>query len=144
MTAAGDCVASVMLLRADGACLLQHRDVRSDIRHSGKWAPPGGHCQPGEPLHTCARRELLEETGYHCGRLHPLLTLVDDDERHWPAYTLTVFWTRYDENQILHCFEGQGVEFVGRAQAPKLQLPSYLLRIWDQAMDAFRLAQGKV
>ncbi len=32
------------------------------------WEVPAGTLEPGEPLETCARRELLEETGYTAAR----------------------------------------------------------------------------
>jgi 8-oxo-dGTP pyrophosphatase MutT (NUDIX family) len=38
------------------------------------WEIPEGGCPPDEPLETCARRELQEETGLTCERLEPLVT----------------------------------------------------------------------
>lgn len=34
---------------------------------------PAGTLEPGEKIETCARREVIEETGYEAGRIEPLL-----------------------------------------------------------------------
>ena len=36
-----DRVSTVFLLREDGSALLQLRDVKPGLRHSGMWVPPG-------------------------------------------------------------------------------------------------------
>lgn len=46
-------------------CLLRnHRFVLDETL----WEVPAGTLEPGEPLEACARRELLEETGYTAAR----------------------------------------------------------------------------
>ena len=129
-------VASVFLLRDDGALLLQHRDDKPGLPLAGKWAPPGGHCEPGEDAGHCARRELREETGYDCAELKLLGSFVDDNVEGQPPYPLTVFWARYDGVQAPQCLEGQAVEFVERGRASSYEIPRYLLGIWDRAIDA--------
>ncbi|OLE55870.1 MAG: hypothetical protein AUG51_01185 [Acidobacteria bacterium 13_1_20CM_3_53_8] len=131
-------VASIFLLRDDGALLLQHRDNKPGLPLAGKWAPPGGHCEAGEDMERCARRELREETGYDCARLNLLGSFIDDNVENHPAYPLTVFWARYDGVQTLQCLEGQAVEFVEREQVSDYEIPKYLIRIWDQAIAALR------
>jgi 8-oxo-dGTP pyrophosphatase MutT (NUDIX family) len=130
-------VAGVILLREDDAALLQLRDDRPGLRHPGRWVPPGGHCQPGESLEDCARRELFEETGYRCEQMHWLLELIDDDEKDWSSYPLTIYWALYDGRQAVACHEGQAIEFVERPRATDLRVPTYLIRIWDRAIEAF-------
>ena len=39
------------------------------------WEIPAGRLDAGEAADACARRELLEETGYRAGRLEPLTTI---------------------------------------------------------------------
>ena len=127
-------VTAVYLLRDDGAALLQHRDDKPGISYPGLWTPPGGHCEDGESVEECARRELHEETGYLCGALSWLRTLRSPDASD-PA-ELTVFWSRYDGVQPVTCYEGQDLRFLSRATAGSLAMPRYLVELWDAALVA--------
>ncbi len=129
-------IAAVFLLRDDGEALMQHRDDKPGLRRAAMWVPPGGHCEPGESIEACARREFREETGYECGALHWLVTIRDDPDDGGPADDLHVFWARYDGIQPVHCFEGQAVQFIGRSQARDYPIPSILFEIWDRAVRA--------
>ncbi len=129
-------VAAVILLRDDGAALLQHRDSRPDVPHAGLWTPPGGHREGTESIEACARREFEEETGYRAAALAPLVDFVDDNAAGFPPMRLTVFWTRYDGQQPLFCREGQALEFVRRDDVSRHPIPDYLVRLWDLAWAA--------
>lgn len=133
-------VGAVILLRQDGAALLQLRDNKKGLRHAGKWVPPGGHAEPGEAIEICARRELLEETGYHCSDLRWLIDLEDRVDK-WPPYQLTVFWTYYDGVQKIRCHEGQALEFIRREDAYLYDIPAYLIGIWDMALCAAKTGE---
>jgi 8-oxo-dGTP diphosphatase len=128
-------VGGIVLLRADGAALLQHRDDKPGLPHAGLWVFPGGHCEPGEAIENCARREFLEETAYQCGELHPLETVRELSVEGFPAIDLTVFWCRYDGVQSVQCLEGQALAFIERSRADGYPMPDYLLRMWDLALD---------
>ena len=128
-------VGAVILLRGDGAALLQLRDDKERLRHAGMWVPPGGHAEPGETIEMCARREFLEETDYYCSNLQWLADLEDSVEG-WPSYQLTVFWTYYDGIQKPCCNEGQSLEFIKREDASSYDIPLYLMNIWDMALHA--------
>ncbi|HIA13642.1 MAG TPA: NUDIX domain-containing protein [Nitrospirales bacterium] len=128
-------VGAVVLLREDGAALLQHRDDKPGLRHASMWVPPGGHAEAGETIVNCARRELREETGYDQADLH-WLTAFEDREEGWPPYRLTVFWAWYDGLQPVQCREGQALEFIERANAGMYPIPDYLLEVWDLALKA--------
>lgn len=130
-----DRVAAVLLLRRDGAALLQHRDDKPSLRHANMWGPPGGHAEPDELISDCARRELREETGYDSPDLRFLMS-YDDAVEGWPVYQLTMFWCLYDEIQSIACHEGQNLAFIGRAAAASYPIPTPILGAWDAALAA--------
>ena len=132
-------VAIVILLREDGASLLQLRDNKPGLPHAGKWGWPGGHCEPGESLEKSARRELEEETGYVCQDLH-LMGLIED--RQLCETNLAIFWTRYDGRQAVECREGQALRFISRADAETYSMPRFLFPVWDRAIAALQAANG--
>lgn len=127
-------IVAVVLLRKDGAALLQHRDNRPDIPAPGLWVFPGGHADLGESPADCAVRELEEETAYQSPRLDFLLSFEDDFFGHQPVRPMDVFWGIYDGRQPVECREGQALRFVLREEAPGLQTPPYQLAIWDFAL----------
>jgi 8-oxo-dGTP pyrophosphatase MutT (NUDIX family) len=128
-------IGAVILLRGDGAALLQLRDCKEELRNAGMWVPPGGHAEPSETIETCAHREFLEETDYNCSKLQ-LLTDFEDCVEGWPSYQITVFWACFDGIQKTRCNEGQALEFIRREDASSYSIPSYLMNIWDMAISA--------
>ena len=128
-------VGAVVLIRKDGAVLMQHRDVKPDLRRSGMWVPPGGHAESNEDIKTCARREFLEETAYDCSNLR-FLTEFEDHVNGWPPYMLTVFWANYDGVTQLQCLEGQDLKFINRDKAKTYDIPVNILKVWDMALAA--------
>ena len=126
-------VSGIILLRDDGAALLQHRDNKPGLRHAGMWVMPGGHCDPGETIEACARRELQEETDYDCDDLRWLFSF---DLEEYSECCCSMFWARYDGCQPVRCLEGQALMFVTREQASSFLIPSYLLDLWDIAIAA--------
>ena len=129
----------MVLLREDGAALLQHRDNKPGINHPDTWVPPGGHREQDEALEACARREFLEETGYGLGELRYLTRFLDAHEGISEPVWVTVFWSAYDGVQQPVCREGQALTFVSRGRAADLKVPSYLIRVWDLALAARNL-----
>lgn len=127
-------VGGIVLLRSGGAALLQHRDDKPGLPHAGLWVFPGGHCEPGETLEHCARREFFEETGYRCNELYELDTIRQLSVEGFPAIELTVFWSRYDGVQPVRCLEGQALAFIERSHADRYPMPDYLRRLWDLAL----------
>lgn len=130
-----DRVAAILLLRRDGAALLQHRDDKPGLRHAGMWVPPGGHAESGESMLDCARRELREETEYDASDMQLLMSL-DDVVEGWPAYRLTIYWCWYDGIQSVACHEGQDLAFVERSAAVNYPIPALVINAWDAALTA--------
>lgn len=129
-------IGGVVLLRADGAALLQHRDDKPGLSAAGLWVFPGGHCEPDESCQACARREFLEETGYDCATLEPLTEfdyLSPDTGR---EFRLSFWRADYDGVSPVFCYEGQEVRFVPRAEIGQHPMPDYLTEVWDLALAA--------
>lgn len=130
-------VCGVVLLSGDAA-LLQLRDEKPDLQDAGLWVFPGGHIEPGETAEGGARREMLEETGYTCDRLYPLVRLGSRDLGYGVDFTLFFFWAVYDGRQSVHCREGRDLRFLDRRDADSLAARPYLVTVWDQALVARR------
>lgn len=129
-------IVAVVLLRPDGACLLQHRDDRPGLSAAGLWVFPGGHREKNETSLACALRELEEETAYRAQKkdLVPLMSFEDDFPDPTSKGPMEIFVGIYDERQEIRCLEGQACRFVGRKEANFLPLPSYQYPIWDFAL----------
>ncbi len=128
-------IGAVILLREDGAALLQLRDCKKGLRNAGMWVPPGGHAEPDETIEICAWREFFEETDYNCLNLQ-WLTDFEDSVEGWPPYQITVFWACYDGVQKTRCNEGQALKFIRREDVSSHNIPLYLMNIWDMALHA--------
>lgn len=131
-------LASVALLRRDGAALFQHRDEKPGLSCSGAWVFPGGHSEPSEPIAASAAREFREETGYICDDLRFLgnYTIAVGAER----FSAAVFFGVYDEIQKIECFEGQAMEFIRRGDGLRYGVSSSFLLLWEKALVAAGLA----
>ena len=136
-------VGAVMLLREDGAILMQLRDCKKGLRRAGMWVPPGGHAESNESMESCARREFKEETNYDCSNLEFLMEFEDHVDG-WAPYMLTVFWSNYDGIQHLKCLEGQELKFINREKAGLYDIPKYLLNVWDKAIAATKINDSKL
>lgn len=62
--------ATVYIIDDRKVLLIYHRKL-------SKWLPPGGHIEPNETPPEAAKREALEETGYHVRFLQDELIWVD-------------------------------------------------------------------
>lgn len=129
-------VVGVVLLRDDGAALLQHRDDISTISDPGLWVFPGGHLEWNETPRQGAAREMEEETCYRCDNLRPLIRLAVEEGE------LLFFWDNYDGRQHVACREGQALEFVKRQKVESLPKQPYVTDVFDLALAAQRLSNN--
>lgn len=109
-------VAGAVLLRTDGAVLLQHRDDVAGISNPGKWSLFGGGMEPGETPADCLLRELQEEIGAQPASFRPLVVLEG------ARTVFNLFLARLDtplDDLVLG--EGQGMAFV----QPQVALSEY-------------------
>ena len=71
---------------------------------------PAGKLDPGEDVLTCAKRELLEETGYsarqwaRAGLLHPVISYSTEFIEVWFARGLQLHTRKLDEGEFLEVF----------------------------------------
>lgn len=134
-------VCGVIVLRADGAALLQHRDDIPTINDPGLWVIPGGHVEPGESPQQGAVREVEEETCYRSANPRPLADFHGSELGYPGNLRMVFFWDEYDGVQRIECREGQAAAFVRRADAHRLPRRDYLTRIWDLALAAREACQ---
>jgi 8-oxo-dGTP pyrophosphatase MutT (NUDIX family) len=123
---------SIVLRDEHGRILLQQR---TDFDF---WGLPGGVLELDEDLETCARRELLEETGLEAGTLR-LVGIYTD-----PRYDVT--YPNGDQvQQCTVCFEGQvtggqmqpdGVESSDQTFLNAAELAHYPIPLWYRDMIA--------
>jgi ADP-ribose pyrophosphatase len=79
---------------------------------------PAGKLDPGESVATCARRELLEETGYaaaewaRAGQMHPVISYSTEFIDVWFARGLTAGQQHLDAGEFLDVFSASPEELL--------------------------------
>src|SRR5206468_441946 len=130
MSASPRRICGVVVLRPDGAALLQLRDDRPDIQDPALWVFPGGHVEDGESLEAGARRELQEESEYVCRELRPVVMYHSGNIGYPNDFEISFFCCAYDGTQQVVCHEGQCLRFVSRQELDSLPVPHYLPGVW--------------
>ncbi|MDO8492923.1 MAG: NUDIX domain-containing protein [bacterium] len=101
----------IILIRKDGAALVQLRDDIPNIIYPNHWCYPGGSAEKEERFEEAAKRELVEETGYKAEKLNLFL-----EEEHLTRSSKTamrhLYWTTYDDKQEIVCGEGQEMRWM--------------------------------
>ena len=138
---APNAVCGIVVLRSDGAALLQHRDDIPTIQDPGLWVIPGGHLEPGEMPLQGAAREVEEETCYRCAHPRPLADFHCTELGYQGDFRMIFFWDVYDGRQRIECREGQAAVFIRRDEVERLPRRDHLTRVWDLALAARHACQ---
>jgi 8-oxo-dGTP pyrophosphatase MutT (NUDIX family) len=88
--------ARVLLFDPQDRLLLMKGRLPSDPDAAGVWFTLGGGVEAGESLEAAARREILEETGFECGEVGPVLwrsEQVHHDRKGRPVLIREAFMT---------------------------------------------------
>tara|TARA_B100000989_G_C19465426_1_gene438048 strand:- start:561 stop:956 length:396 start_codon:yes stop_codon:yes gene_type:complete len=123
----------VLLIRNDGALLLQLRDCKKNIKHPNMWGSPGGHLNRNETYAQCASRELFEETGYNAKNLKYLMSF--DETLGDKKSKIKLFWGKYDNKQKLKCYEGQKIKFIKKKDAHKYRIVKVIIFAWEKILN---------
>lgn len=129
-------VGGVVLLREDGAALMQLRDNKPNLNAAGQWVFPGGHCEEQEGCCDCARREFLEETGYDCAELKLVTEFGYTSPEAGQKYWFSFWWSRYDGYTPVYCYEGQEVRFIRPDEIAVGLMPEFIVPVWELALQA--------
>jgi 8-oxo-dGTP diphosphatase len=73
---------------------------RKNAHGAGSWSFPGGHLEFNETLETCARREVLEETGLHLKNLRPATFTNDIFTLEGKHYVTLYVTAEYDSGEL--------------------------------------------
>ncbi len=111
--------AGVVLIRKDGAILLQLRDDKPTIAYPNYWCLVGGHVEEGEDYKLAAIRELEEESGV---KIPDAIPVWDEVYKMNDGRTINrhIYSAIYDGIQKIVCNEGQKIEFVSPADFSKM------------------------
>jgi 8-oxo-dGTP diphosphatase len=121
---------SVIPILPDGQILLARR------RDTNQWSLPGGILDWGEDLTECARRELLEETGFQLVKVSRLVGVYSSLERDPRFHAVTVaiaaeveqktaFITDSDEILEVRAFAADQIPFDDLSHDHEQQLQDY-------------------
>ncbi len=108
---------AIVALHDDGRLVLE-RQWRHPLRRVFLEIP-AGKLDAGEGSLACARRELLEETGYtarewaFAGTLHPVIAYADEHIDLWFARGLTRGAQRLDAGEFLEVLEATPTQLLG-------------------------------
>jgi ADP-ribose pyrophosphatase len=145
--------AVMVLAFTDDGRLVMERQYRYPMRQA-MIEFPAGKLDPGEDQLECARRELLEETGYqarewaHAGVLHPVISYSTEFIGIWFARGLQAGARQLDEGEFLDVFTASPEELLEWARSGRitdaktltglLWLQNHLSGAWPLSWQAAR------
>ena len=102
--------AEILLLRSDGALILQQRDDKPGITNPGFVSSFGGHIEEGEAPLDAAWREIREETNVRPEKqdLEFFGKYEKTKKEHGEDWTVFYFILRNVSDEGLEVYEGQG------------------------------------
>ncbi len=109
-------VAAAVIERGD-AFLVTRR--QRGVHLAGLWEFPGGKCEPGETLHDCLARELLEELGLTAILGDEILTTV----HRYPERAVELHFVRCDARDEPVPQLGQEMRWVPRNELDTIEFP---------------------
>lgn len=100
-------LATLCYLKKNEQTLMLHRIKKDKDFHAGKWNGLGGKFLPNESPEECAKREILEESGFNINKLQlkGFITFPDfKDDEDWYVFVYVV----HDfEGTMTECDEGE-------------------------------------
>ncbi|MBI2310600.1 NUDIX hydrolase [Candidatus Collierbacteria bacterium] len=137
----------VVLVRNDGAVLVQHRDDKPMIPEPNKWGICGGKKEIDDRTDKdAAVRELFEETGYRVKTSELRCFASDEFDVDTIHIMRKFFLAPYDGKQKIECFEGREIRFMAPSELFRLNFcDTYHLDYLRQASElvcGVRLREG--
>ena len=107
-------------LERDGKYLMLHRVKKEKDINKDKWIGVGGGFEDKESPEDCAKREILEETGLHAGKLNfrAIVTFVTDK---YETEYMHLFTSEDFSGEMIECDEGELV-WVSKTDVPNLPI----------------------
>jgi 8-oxo-dGTP pyrophosphatase MutT (NUDIX family) len=119
-------VVQILLIRYDGALILQHRDDKPGIANPGMITAFGGSMEPNETPEQAAFREIIEETN-----LRPNLEdlkFINKYQKHKATHgedrNLYLYALKNIDDKNLQIYEGQGYVIVKQIEDLRHYRPS--------------------
>jgi 8-oxo-dGTP diphosphatase len=110
-------VVTAAVIEERGRYLVTRR--QQGVHLEGYWEFPGGKCEPGEPLDTCLRRELVEELGCDATIGEELLAVTHE----YPERVIELHFVECRLTSEPTPLLGQDMRWVARDELPSLQFP---------------------
>ena len=125
--------AAIAIVSRDGKILITQR--KDDDTFGGFWEFPGGKREPGETLHQCLARELIEELAI---RAKPIaeLTLIEHNYPH-ARVRLFPFVCELDEGIEPRAIECQAMEWIAPSTVKGFKFPPANDSLLDEVIAYF-------
>ncbi len=133
--------AEILLVRSDGAVILQVRDDKPGISNPGLIASFGGHIEDGEEPLDGAVREINEETnlGLTKNQLQPYRTCHKTKEVHGEDWDVYYFAASNVSEEGLKVYEGAGYTIIrNKKELAEAKTTTLLREVLTDYFDGFR------